>query len=218
MTRSDTDVRAAPGRAARPGRVSRAVPRGRGAAAPAKPAPAPSRPVEPAKPAQGRSAAPAKPAPVKPVKPAAPVKAAPAKRAPSRSAPSRSAPSRSAARPSAARTARPPRQGRPPRAPFVLLVVGLLCGGLVSLLLLNVVLAQDSYRLNELRDGISRLQLQKADRENENARLGMPEELAKRAGLQGLDRDWDSMRTIDSRPAGQGQAPVTRERVEGTGR
>ncbi|GAA3426457.1 hypothetical protein GCM10018953_36400 [Streptosporangium nondiastaticum] len=208
MTRSDTDVRAAPGRAARPGRVSRAVPRGRGAAAPAKPAPAPSRPVEPAKPAQGRSAAPAKPAPVKPVKPAAPVKAAPAKRAPSRSA----------ARPSAARTARPPRQGRPPRAPFVLLVVGLLCGGLVSLLLLNVVLAQDSYRLNELRDGISRLQLQKADRENENARLGMPEELAKRAGLQGLDRDWDSMRTIDSRPAGQGQAPVTRERVEGTGR
>ncbi|MGW4664493.1 hypothetical protein [Streptosporangium sandarakinum] len=208
MTRSDTDVRAAPGRAARPGRVSRAVPRGRGAAAPAKPAPAPSRPVEPAKPAQGRSAA-----PVKPVKPAAPVKAAPARRAPSRSAPSRSA-----ARPSAARTARPPRQGRPPRAPFVLLVVGLLCGGLVSLLLLNVVLAQDSYRLNELRDGISRLQLQKADRENENARLGMPEELAKRAGLQGLDRDWDSMRTIDSRPAGQGQAPVTRERVEGTGR
>ncbi|GGP77185.1 hypothetical protein [Streptosporangium pseudovulgare] len=196
MTRSDTDVRAA-----RPGRVSRAVPRGRGAAAPAKPAaPAPSRPVGPAKPAQGRSAA--------PVKPAAPAKAAP----------SRSAPSRSAARPPAARTARPSRQGRPPRAPFVLLVVGLLCGGLVSLLLLNVVLAQDSYRLNELRDGISELQQQKADRENENARLDTPEELAKRAELQGQNRDWDSMNTIDSRVASQGQAPVTRERVEGTGR
>lgn len=214
LTRSDTDVRAAPSRAARPERVPRAVPRGRGAAAPAKPAaPAPGRPVGPAKPAQGRSAAPAKAAPVKPVKPAAPAKATPAK-----PAPSRSAPSRSAARPSAARTARPPRQGRPPRAPFVLLVVGLLCGGLVSLLLLNVVLAQDSYRLNELRDGISRLQLQKADRENENARLGMPGELARRAGLQGQDRDWDSMNTIDSRVASQGQAPVTRGRVEGTGR
>ncbi|MEU6741277.1 hypothetical protein [Streptosporangium sandarakinum] len=178
---------------------------------PAKPAP--SRPVEPAKPAQGRSAAPAKAAPVKPAAPgrAAPGKAAPAERAPSRSA------ARPSTRPSAARTARP-RQGRPPRAPFVLLVVGLLCGGLVSLLLLNVVLAQDSYRLNELRNGISKLQLQKADRENENARLNMPGEVAKRAELQGQDRDWDSMNTIDSRVASQGQAPVTRERVEGTGR
>ncbi|MEU9832915.1 hypothetical protein AB0D67_15425 [Streptosporangium sp. NPDC048047] len=192
MTRSDTDVRTA-----RPGRVSRAVPRGRGAAAPAKPAaPVPSRTVEPAKPARtvpGRTTAPAKPAP--------------AKAAPGRPA-----------RPSAARTARPSRQARPPRAPFVLLVVGLLCGGLVSLLLLNVVLAQDSYRLNELRDGISKLRLQKEERRNDNARLDTPEELAKRAELQGQDPDWDDMNTIDSRVASRGQAPVAPERVEGTGR
>ncbi|MFF0305901.1 hypothetical protein ACFYSC_00670 [Streptosporangium sp. NPDC004379] len=192
MTRSDTDVRTA-----RPGRVSRAVPRGRGATAPAKPAaPAPSRTVEPAKPARtvpGRTSAPAKPAP--------------AKAAPGRPA-----------RPSAARTARPSRQARPPRAPFVLLVVGLLCGGLVSLLLLNVVLAQDSYRLNELRQGISKLKQQGEERRNENARLDTPEELAKRAELQGQDPDWDDMNTIDSRVAGQGQEPFAPERVEGTGR
>ena len=44
------------------------------------------------------------------------------------------------------------RPARRQRAPFVLLVVGLLCGGLVSLLLLNTVLAQDSIADARLRE------------------------------------------------------------------
>ncbi|RCG32955.1 hypothetical protein DQ384_00415 [Sphaerisporangium album] len=60
-----------------------------------------------------------------------------------------------ARRPSAARHA--------PRAPFVLLVVGLLCGGLVSLLLLNTVLTQDSFRVQDLRESTRELHDQKQD-------------------------------------------------------
>ncbi|WP_424534634.1 hypothetical protein ACOZ38_30895 [Sphaerisporangium viridialbum] len=54
-----------------------------------------------------------------------------------------------------------------PRAPFVLLVVGLLCGGLVSLLLLNLVLAQDSFRANDLRKSTELLHQQAQDKKTE---------------------------------------------------
>lgn len=49
------------------------------------------------------------------------------------------------------------RSAAPPRAPFVLLVVGLLGGALVSLLLLNTVLAQDAFTLSELQRGNQQL-------------------------------------------------------------
>jgi hypothetical protein len=49
------------------------------------------------------------------------------------------------------------RSATPPRAPFVLLVVGLLGGALVSLLLLNTVLAQDAFTLSELQRGNQQL-------------------------------------------------------------
>lgn len=55
------------------------------------------------------------------------------------------------------KTAAARRSATPPRAPFVLVVVGLLGGALVSLLLLNTVLAQDAFTLSELQRGNQQL-------------------------------------------------------------
>ncbi|MFF3436853.1 hypothetical protein [Streptosporangium sp. NPDC002721] len=115
-----------------------------------------------------------------------------------------------------------PRRSRPPRAPFLLLVVGLLCGGLVSLLLLNAVLAKDSFRANGLRNEINDLRIQKESKESAIMRQEMPEEVARRNALQGLGADWDDMHVIDpDRPsvgvAGDARTPAGQERVPGTG-
>ncbi|GII53935.1 hypothetical protein Pth03_23240 [Planotetraspora thailandica] len=75
---------------------------------------------------------------------------------------------------------------RPPRAPFVLLVVGLMCGGLVTLLLLNTVLAQDSFKLSDLRSSTDQLHEQAATLENELRVWDQPgaiEEAAKPLGV-----------------------------------
>jgi hypothetical protein len=71
----------------------------------------------------------------------------------------------------------------------VLLVVGLLCGGLVSLLLLNVVLNQDSFTADELRDANNHLELQKEQVKRSIVEADTPGELAKRAGKQGQRPD-----------------------------
>ncbi|MEU4540211.1 hypothetical protein AB0G15_35760 [Streptosporangium sp. NPDC023825] len=115
------------------------------------------------------------------------------------------------------------RRARPPRAPFLLLVVGLLCGGLVSLLLLNAVLAQDSFRANGLRKEISDLRIQKETKKSANMRREMPDAVARSNELQGLGPDWDTARVIDpDKPAvgvaGDVQTPAGQERVPGTGR
>lgn len=88
-----------------------------------------------------------------------------------------------------ARRASAPRSA--PRAPFVLLVVGLLCGGLVSLLLLNLVLAQDSFRVNDLRKTTEQLHQQAQDKKTEVMLKSGPEELARRAkvGDTGMKQD-----------------------------
>ena len=69
----------------------------------------------------------------------------------------------SAPRRGAAPAPRPPREHRPPlrlvtpaahrpaRMPFVLLVVGMLTAGLLSLLMLNTLAAQDAFRLHDLQ-------------------------------------------------------------------
>ncbi|MFF5204613.1 hypothetical protein [Streptosporangium sp. NPDC000396] len=137
----------------------------------------------------------------------------------------------SAAKPASATRATPvtratrsaARQGRAPRAPFVLLVVGLLCGGLVSLLLLNVVLSKDSFRLNELRKENNELSLRKEQQKNENMQKEMPDALARNARNQGQEPDWDTANVLsdnstDSRAVNDGQTPAGQERVPGTGR
>ncbi|WP_433255592.1 hypothetical protein ACQPYK_15095 [Streptosporangium sp. CA-135522] len=116
------------------------------------------------------------------------------------------------------------RRGRAPRAPFVLLVVGLLCGGLVSLLLLNTVLAQDSFKASQLSDENNRLRQKKEELKNGNMRLEGPGALSKNAANQGQEPDWDRVnvvipdRSAGGRAAGDGQTPIGQERVPGTGR
>ncbi|MEU4224518.1 hypothetical protein AB0F17_09500 [Nonomuraea sp. NPDC026600] len=99
---------------------------------------------------------------------------------------------------------RRPSRGRQ-RAPFVLLVVGLMCGGLVSLLLLNTVLAQDSITAANLRDEIA-----VARQANEEAKLANekntgPQQLADNAELQGQHRDWDKPNVLTDDGAVNGQ-------------
>ncbi|MFP3969612.1 hypothetical protein SMC26_45500 [Actinomadura fulvescens] len=85
------------------------------------------------------------------------------------------------ARPATARAA------APPRTPFVLLIVGLMGGALVSLLLLNTVLAEDSFRLTELQRSNKLLGQQRQALEREIAREESPERLRQKAEALGLE-------------------------------
>lgn len=113
------------------------------------------------------------------------------------------------ASPDRARAARPALKRRPSRgrqrAPFVLLVVGLMCGGLVSLLLLNTVLAQDSITAAKLRDEIA-----VARQANEEAKLANekntgPQQVADNAEMQGQHRDWGKPNVLTDAGADSGQ-------------
>ncbi|MET9339831.1 hypothetical protein [Nonomuraea sp. NPDC003804] len=98
-------------------------------------------------------------------------------------------------RPAPAQDGAPVRVRRPmprkQRAPFVLLVVGLLCGGLVSLLLLNTVLARDSFTASELREQIAEMQRQSDSAKRKIAELEQPGSLAEAAERQGQVSDPD---------------------------
>lgn len=80
----------------------------------------------------------------------------------------------------------PERVAAPARAPFVALVVLLLAGGLVALLLLNVALAQDSYRLHQLQKQTALQAEQKAALQQQVAAEQAPGVLAKRAEGLGM--------------------------------
>ncbi|WP_433468606.1 hypothetical protein [Spirillospora sp. CA-128828] len=151
--------------------------------------------------------APKKRAPERPDATAAPAKA-PGKETPSvRPAPSKSAPSKTkatAAKTAAAKTAgkaasaksaKPgtPRRAAqaPPRAPFVLLIVGLLGGALVSLLLLNTVLAKDAFTLTRLQQSNKQLDQQRQAYEEEIAREGSPQQLSNKAEALGMKQGED---------------------------
>ncbi len=107
-------------------------------------------------------------------------------------------PARPAARPGAPRkTSRP---AAPPRAraPFVLLVIGLLGGALVSLLLLNTVLAQDAFTLSELQQNNRQLNERKQALQEDIARESSPEVLHRKALELGM-RDSQRPAFIDAR-------------------
>ncbi|GAA3242824.1 hypothetical protein [Actinocorallia longicatena] len=79
-----------------------------------------------------------------------------------------------------------PRSTGRPRAPFVLLIISLLGGALVSLLLLNTMLARDAYTLTELEGNVHKLdQQQQALREN-NVREAAPAQVAQKARNLGM--------------------------------
>jgi hypothetical protein len=70
--------------------------------------------------------------------------------------------------------------------PFVLLLVGLLGGALVSLLLLNTVLAQDAFTLTELQRGNQQLLQQRQALQEEIAKEESPARLGQRAKALGM--------------------------------
>ncbi|MFB4315809.1 hypothetical protein [Actinomadura sp. 21ATH] len=161
-----------PGKSRAPGQAPARGRTGSGAtpAAPARPA----KPAEPASRTRVRASPPAAPA-TKPGKQAAPGKAAkPAKSAKSTRA-ARAAKPAARTRPAARRPA------APPRAPFVLLICGLLGGALVSLLLLNTVLAEDAFTMSRLQQSNKLLGQQKEALQEEIAREEAPGNLANKA-------------------------------------
>jgi hypothetical protein len=136
----------------------------------------------------------------------APGRTAPGRTVSGRTAPGRTAPGRGPARPvSAPRHTRPvtgpatrpatspATRGRPrsrsPRAPFILLLVGLLGGALVSLLVISTTLAQGSFRITSLQQQNASLARQEQTLTNEVAQAGNPAVIAREAEQYGMRQD-----------------------------
>lgn len=167
-------------------------------AAPARPAPPKSRPA---------GAAPVKPAPAKPA--AAKTASAPTRTKASPAKSTKAAKETKAAKAAVSETASTKaatasRRGTAPRAPFVLLIVGLLGGALVSLLLLNTVLAKDAFTLTRLQQSNKQLEQQRQAYEEEIAREGAPQQLSKKAEGLGMKQGKDPafFSTEPGRPGG----------------
>jgi len=96
-------------------------------------------------------------------------------------------------RPVPARGARPaPRtagsrpRARSPRMPFILLLVGLLGGAIVSLLVISTTLAQGAFRITSLQEQNASLVRQEQTLTNEVAQAGNPAVIAKQAEQLGM--------------------------------
>ncbi|MFI6295250.1 hypothetical protein ACIBEJ_26910 [Nonomuraea sp. NPDC050790] len=113
-----------------------------------------------------------------------------------------------AARPQGARRPGSARRGpaRRQRGPFIVLVLGLLGGGLVSLLLLNTVLAQDSIRAGNLKSEIAQLELSKQQLGVDIERRQQPGQIADAGTRQGLEPDWKDPNVIT--PASEDSSKV----------
>lgn len=72
------------------------------------------------------------------------------------------------------------------RAPFVLLVIGLLGGALVCLLILNTVLARDAYTMTELKTSNNQLNQQAQELAKQNAQMAAPKSIAQMARSMGM--------------------------------
>jgi hypothetical protein len=83
-------------------------------------------------------------------------------------------------------TVLPPPRTRPARAPFVLLVLGLLLAGMVTLLLLNTALAEGSFVVQELQQRANELADDEAALVQDVAIAESPAELADRASELGM--------------------------------
>src|SRR6516165_408035 len=86
----------------------------------------------------------------------------------------------------APRTARPRSRSRAPRMPFILLLVGLLGGALVSLLVISTTLAQGSFRITNLQEQNAELARQAQSLTNQVAQAGNPSVIAKEARQLGM--------------------------------
>jgi hypothetical protein len=83
----------------------------------------------------------------------------------------------------------------------VLLVVGLMCGGLVGLLLLNTVLAKDSFVADQLRAGNQKIREQTEEAKTQNIRDNGPGAVDGRARKQGMRPDHSAPRFVTPAPA-----------------
>jgi len=86
----------------------------------------------------------------------------------------------------APRTAGPRSRSRAPRMPFILLLVGLLGGALVSLLVISTTLAQGSFRITNLQEQNAELARQTQTLTNQVAQAGNPAVIAKEARQLGM--------------------------------
>ena len=75
---------------------------------------------------------------------------------------------------------------RAPRMPFILLLVGLLGGALVSLLVISTTLAQGSFRITSLQAQNAELARQAQTLTNQVAQAGSPAVIAKKARQLGM--------------------------------
>ncbi|WP_017591188.1 hypothetical protein [Nocardiopsis potens] len=96
------------------------------------------------------------------------------------------APPRTAPRTARARRPAAP-ASRPPRMPFVLLVLGLLAGALISLLALRTVLLEDSFAISRLQSENTELGHEQERLEEEVVRLEAPERIAREAEEMGME-------------------------------
>src|SRR6266550_6289416 len=86
----------------------------------------------------------------------------------------------------APRTAGPRSRARAPRMPFILLLVGLLGGALVSLLVISTTLAQGSFRITSLQQQNAELARQAQTLTNQVAQAGNPAVIAREAEQLGM--------------------------------
>lgn len=82
--------------------------------------------------------------------------------------------------------------------PFILLLVGLLGGALVSLLVISTTLAQGSFRITNLQEQNASLARQQQTLSNEVAQAGNPAVIAREAQSYGM-RQNPNLRFIDTR-------------------
>jgi Na+-transporting NADH:ubiquinone oxidoreductase subunit NqrC len=95
-------------------------------------------------------------------------------------------------RPAAGYRTRP----RQPRAPFILLLVGLLGGALVSLLVISTTLAQGSYQITRLQQQNTNLARQEQVLSQQVAQASSPAQIAQEAEQFGM-RQNPNLRFID---------------------
>ena len=88
--------------------------------------------------------------------------------------------------PGAPGTGRPRSRSRAPRMPFILLLVGLLGGALVSLLVISTTLAQGSFRITSLQEQNAELARQAQILTNQVAQAGNPAVIANQAEKLGM--------------------------------
>lgn len=96
---------------------------------------------------------------------------------------------------------RPPARGARrsrPRTPFILLLVGLLGGALVSLLVISTTLAQGAFQITNLQQQNTNLARQEQTLTDEVAQAGNPSAIASEASQFGMRQDPD-LKFIDTK-------------------